>query len=1219
MKKLAILLLCFLPFFLFAEKNRDTIIEVSTDLESISIGSKIYYIEDSNRKLNFAEIKSSEYSDKFELSEVENPNFGYTLSAYWIRFHLKNTSQKPLEIILECGYPLINDIELYISDNEIRKAGIKFPFEKREIHYRNNIFKLQLQPDSVHTFYMRFKTESSMQFPLTIYTSETFFEKINTEQLLWGFYFGIVLIMAIYNLFLFLSLKNLNYLYFVFYAILFGFSQFSVHGFSYEFLWNNSGSWTLFNISFFFNLSAAFAIQFAQSFLNTKNDTRKLHLILEIFKWINVANAALAFILEFKYTSKITVFVIIISSVVLVVAGTIRIIQSFKPARYFLLAWIVFLLGTIIYTIKVYGLLPTTFLTEYALNFGNVLEITLLSFALAHSYKLIKSENEQTQNKLLQLQQKTNEELERQIEERTDDIVRKNNELLAAEEELKQQNEELSTISENLHFTNESLKEEKIKVEEINQKITKAYDDLFKNEKKLSAIFDTANEGIALVNKNGCLTYVNTCVCEIFGYKLEEILKVNYFELLGEINETNKDNFQKLVSGELDVIFTENLYIRKDKTKFWGKLSARCIRNSKGEFEQIVGILTDIDKLKKSEEKLNHAFKELSITNQKLNIIFDSPTVGIGICNSKYDFIFANKRLSDMVACPNDELLTKNFIDFIAPEDRKKIILEFRNLLRGTDNRITIDVNFQKNDKTRIWANFTGSNIYDENGKIKMIVGIIADISKLKESEEKLKQSYNNIQQLSEIGIEITANLKIENIVETVYEHVNKLMIAEVTAIGIFQPKKSGIQIYAKEKNKTLESFFFNLSDKNRLCVFCYKQKREIFINDMDLEYSKYIEKRQKPFFGKSVSSIIYLPLISKNECVGTLSIQSYNKNTFTENNLNILRNIAVYLSIALDNGNAFLKIEEQKEEIEKSHNKITSSINYAQRIQMAVLPDIELVSMLLPHNFILFKPRDIVSGDFYFLKQVKNYTILALGDCTGHGIPGAFMCMLGIAVLNEIIRNAAILSPSEILNELRKQIKIALQQTGEIGEQQDGMDIALCVINLENMKMRYSGANIPCWIFRSELRVNSEELRVKSEKLKVKSEKLIDNSEKLIDKREELIVENEKELLTLNSKLLTLEPDHQPIGIYINEKPFSENKIQLLTNDILYIFSDGYISQFSADNNEKFKTKRFKDLLSEIYFLPLSEQNQILETKFNEWKGNNEQTDDVLVVGVKI
>ncbi len=298
-----------------------------------------------------------------------------------------------------------------------------------------------------------------------------------------------------------------------------------------------------------------------------------------------------------------------------------------------------------------------------------------------------------------------------------------------------------------------------------------------------------------------------------------------------------------------------------------------------------------------------------------------------------------------------------------------------------------------------------------------------------------------------------------------------------------------------------------------------------------------------------------------------------------------------------------------QKNIIERSHKNITDSISYAKRIQTAVLPSQEMINLILPQHFILFKPRDIVSGDFYFVKQIKNITLLAVADCTGHGVSGAFMSMLGLAILNEIVRKQSVTNSAQVLNELRNQIKQALQQTGVKGEQQDGMDIAFCAIDLENYSLSFAGAHNPCWIFRSEeLKVKSEEFGVKSEEFGGKESKLLTLNSKLLTP-----------LKTLNSQLLILEPDYMPVGVYAKERPFNERPFQLQTNDVLYLFSDGYHSQFGGDKKLPLKSKYFKEILSEICNLPMNEQKQILENKFNEWRGTNEQTDDVLVLSVRI
>jgi serine phosphatase RsbU (regulator of sigma subunit) len=260
---------------------------------------------------------------------------------------------------------------------------------------------------------------------------------------------------------------------------------------------------------------------------------------------------------------------------------------------------------------------------------------------------------------------------------------------------------------------------------------------------------------------------------------------------------------------------------------------------------------------------------------------------------------------------------------------------------------------------------------------------------------------------------------------------------------------------------------------------------------------------------------------------------------------------------------------------IEKKNKTIIQSIKYAQRIQTAVLPKPEILRDFLPEHFVFFQPCDIVSGDFYFFKQIDNQILVAAVDCTGHGVPGAFMSMLGVAMLNEITQKKQVYTANEILEELRSQVKNALQQVGKSGEQQDSMDVALCIIQKDTQRMSFAGAYNPCWIFR-----HTE---------------------------------------TGTVEFTELEADRQPAGIHLKETAFSERIFNLKSGDVFYVFSDGYCSQFGGENDEKFKKKRLKALLAEIYTLPMSQQNTLLEQKFLAWKGEKAQTDDVTVIGVRV
>lgn len=283
-----------------------------------------------------------------------------------------------------------------------------------------------------------------------------------------------------------------------------------------------------------------------------------------------------------------------------------------------------------------------------------------------------------------------------------------------------------------------------------------------------------------------------------------------------------------------------------------------------------------------------------------------------------------------------------------------------------------------------------------------------------------------------------------------------------------------------------------------------------------------------------------------------------------------------------------------QRDEIIRQKKEIIDSINYASKIQNAVLPSLDDFSQLVPQHFVLFKPRDIVSGDFYWIKQIRNFTVIAIADCTGHGVPGAFMSMLGMSFLNEVVSKTSVDNTGQILNQLRKRIKQTLKQYDPEVAQKDGMDMVLISLDMETLELQYSGANNSLYIIRSNERGGKDLLKMTEEK-----------------RVEALEGENEV--------LLELKPDRQPVAVHVSETDFSTRTIQLRKDDVLYACSDGYADQSGGERSKKFMSKNFKKTLMGIYNKPLSEQKMLLEQNFETWKGNHEQTDDVLVIGVRV
>ncbi|MBK6985197.1 MAG: tetratricopeptide repeat protein [Bacteroidetes bacterium] len=286
---------------------------------------------------------------------------------------------------------------------------------------------------------------------------------------------------------------------------------------------------------------------------------------------------------------------------------------------------------------------------------------------------------------------------------------------------------------------------------------------------------------------------------------------------------------------------------------------------------------------------------------------------------------------------------------------------------------------------------------------------------------------------------------------------------------------------------------------------------------------------------------------------------------------------------------NAFNQIATQHHQLEEKSKEITDSITYAKRIQDAYLPEKDLLTKIFPQAFLLFKPKDIVSGDFYWYSQLSTPTpsrIFAAADCTGHGVPGAIMSVICNNALNEVVNNKHIHQPDLILNEVRNMVTASFKKQGE-SSQKDGMDIALVrLIDTDGKTiLQFAGANNPLWIIRKGQPSSSSENIV----------------------------------ATSTHYLIEIKADKQPIGNYEKMNPFTLHTMDLQSGDTIYSFSDGYADQFGGTFGKKMKYKPLKDLLLSIQDKEMSEQNTILYNAYNDWKRSFEQIDDVCMIGVRV
>lgn len=292
------------------------------------------------------------------------------------------------------------------------------------------------------------------------------------------------------------------------------------------------------------------------------------------------------------------------------------------------------------------------------------------------------------------------------------------------------------------------------------------------------------------------------------------------------------------------------------------------------------------------------------------------------------------------------------------------------------------------------------------------------------------------------------------------------------------------------------------------------------------------------------------------------------------------------------------------EEIIQKKNKDITDSINYARRIQQAILPSNDLIFQTLNDSFILYKPKDIVSGDFYFFAEKKGKVIIGAVDCTGHGVPGAFMSLIGNELLNQIVVEKEITTPSEILNQLNENIKIALKQYDEDAGSKDGMDVALCTIDLFGKRMEFAGAYRPLYLFRNQ------EIGVRSKTVDV-----------AFENHSESLSSSFSQLPAPKPELTEIKGDKFPVAGYHlkKERLFTNHEISFQKGDTFYIFTDGFADQFGGPGKKKFMSRHFKELLLSIQHLSMKEQGAELEKQLENWKGDAMQMDDILVMGIRL
>jgi len=477
-----------------------------------------------------------------------------------------------------------------------------------------------------------------------------------------------------------------------------------------------------------------------------------------------------------------------------------------------------------------------------------------------------------------------------------------------------------------------------------------------------------------------------------------------------------------------------------------------------------------------------------------------------------------------------------------------------------TTNRINKELNIK---------NIQIENQKEELGKQRD--NLVEMNSKIEEQNKEILSTFNNLKTLSNFGKQLTAMLDFQSLNQMIYQYLQSLANVSSYGIGLYNEKTNQIEFRSFfDDGEQMPTFSKTLDRKNSFSSWTWKNQKTLYINDVESEYKHYTEEFPLVSTKKIPMSVIQVPLTVEKNKIGLLVANSYSKNAYNEKDVTNIETIASYLAIALDNANAYKTIENK-------NKKILESIYYAETIQKAILPSKNEIRKIFD-SFILYLPRDIVSGDFYWFANEtdsfgNSYHFLAVVDCTGHGVPGAFMSMIGVNMLNQIVKEKKIFEPSKILNLLNLNIFNALNQGRTNND--DGMDVCLCRFqkNYDNSySVIYSGAKRPMIYLSPE-----------------------------------------------DEKVQYIKGSTSSIGgKWYVEAEYKENHITLPKGTTIILTSDGIFDQID-DKRKRYTITHFKELLESNRNVTMSELLEAIEIDWLSFKRKENQIDDVTMVGIAL
>jgi serine phosphatase RsbU (regulator of sigma subunit) len=440
---------------------------------------QVWYLEDKEKNLIVEEISQPSYQHRFQLQPKRSINFGYFLGNMWLKFEVKNL-QPDEAWFLEINYPLLDNIEFYRQNPDSSWTptlmGDMIPFSEREISYRNFIVPLHQNDTITRTYFLKVQTKGAMQIPMEIIRAKDFYRENTVSELLYGLFYGVMFVMFFYNIVLYFSLGDSNYLYYT--ISIFGSTLFiaTLAGHTFQHIFPNQIKVAANMVNISLSVWLAGSYLFAKDFLETKKHIPWMHKLFTFFVLVGVTMFALVFGLDYNLMTRLSTVINIVGLLILVICGIYCWVKGIRTAKYFILAWSFYMIGLLMLGLKTVGILPNNYITAHAAEVGAILEVILLALALTDKYAQIRAERKKVQDHLLVIQKEENIRLEEKVKTRTAEIQQQKEEIEAQRDYLGQINEELEIKNDEINKKNEEIEAKTESLEKSKHEIEKAYE-----------------------------------------------------------------------------------------------------------------------------------------------------------------------------------------------------------------------------------------------------------------------------------------------------------------------------------------------------------------------------------------------------------------------------------------------------------------------------------------------------------------------------------------------------------------------------------------------------------------------------------------------------------------------------------------------------------------------------------------------------------------------